>query len=238
MQRKHVYLCKRDKNWNAYLFLNIFQRIDNIIISSSVGKSVSLPRSTKYWNDAITPMVVYDIDLIITIIIISVFIAADTKENTALLLLNAIYFKGYWTYPFDEMLTKEGIFYLNPESTISVPMMTTLNNFKIATLESLNSRLISLPYQVKCDCFCTSNIGICNICNTIIQGDKFVMYILLPNSVDGLNDLVNQINPVTLGDSIKTMQSYMIKVILPKFNFEYTSVLGPVLQTVSWIFEY
>lgn len=46
------------------------------------------------------------------------------------------------------MLTKEGAFYLNLESTVNVSMMTTLNNFNIATLETLNSRLISLPYQV------------------------------------------------------------------------------------------
>ncbi|VVC42209.1 Hypothetical protein CINCED_3A003883 [Cinara cedri] len=136
---------------------------------------------------------------------------ADTKENTALVLLNAVYFKGYWTYPFDKLLTKEGVFYLNSESTVNVSMMITLNSFKIANLPSLNSRLICLPYQ----------------------GNKFVMYIILPDNIDGLNDLVNQINPVILGDTIKTMQSYMIKVVLPKFNFEYTSILGPILQKLG-----
>lgn len=30
------------------------------------------------------------------------FILAETKENTVLLLLNAIYFKGYWTIPFNK----------------------------------------------------------------------------------------------------------------------------------------
>lgn len=93
-------------------------------------------------------------------ITISVCIPADTKENTALLLLNAIYFRGYWTYPFDKTLTKEGIFYLNAGSTVNVPMMTTLNNFEIAALESLDSRLIRLPYQVECDRFRTSNTGV------------------------------------------------------------------------------
>lgn len=64
------------------------------------------------------------------------------------------------------------------------------------------------------------------------------MYILLPDSIDGLDNLVDQINPVVLGDSIKSMESYMVKVVLPKFNFEYTSILGPILQMVSCLFEY
>lgn len=76
-------------------------------------------------------------------------ILAETKENTLLLLLNAIYFKGFWTNPFNKALTKKGPFYLNSKTMVDVTLMTTYNNFKISNLESLNSRLISLPYEVK-----------------------------------------------------------------------------------------
>lgn len=79
------------------------------------------------------------------------FILAETKENTLLLLLNAVYFKGYWTNPFNSNLTKTGTFYLDSKTMIDVPLMTTYNNFKISTLESLNARLISLPYAVRYD---------------------------------------------------------------------------------------
>lgn len=77
------------------------------------------------------------------------FVLAETKENTLLLLLNAVYFKGYWTNPFNTALTKKGLFYLNSKTTVDVTLMTTYNYFKISNLESLNSRLISLPYEVK-----------------------------------------------------------------------------------------
>jgi len=79
------------------------------------------------------------------------FFLAETKESTVLLLLNAIYFKGYWTTPFNKDLTKRGTFYLNSKTTVEVPLMTTYNYFKLSTLEQLNARLISLPYQVICD---------------------------------------------------------------------------------------
>lgn len=78
-------------------------------------------------------------------------ILAETKESTVLLLLNAIYFKGYWTIPFDKDLTKRGTFYLTSKTAIDVPLMTAYNYFKLSTVESLNARLISLPYQVKYD---------------------------------------------------------------------------------------
>ncbi|XP_022170552.1 uncharacterized protein LOC111033912 [Myzus persicae] len=136
---------------------------------------------------------------------------AETKESTVLLLLNAIYFKGYWTIPFNKDLTKRGTFYLNSKTAVDVPLMTAYNYFKLSTLESLNARLISLPYQ----------------------GNKFVMYIILPDEINGLDDLINRINPSLLGESIKNMKMFSTKVVLPKFNFEYTSILGPLLQKLG-----
>lgn len=67
------------------------------------------------------------------------------------MLLNAIYFKGGWKNQFDKNLTKIGKFYLNSQSAVNVPLMTTYNNFNISTLKSLNARIIGLPYKVKYD---------------------------------------------------------------------------------------
>lgn len=75
-------------------------------------------------------------------------ILAETKENTLLLLLNAVYFKGYWTHPFNKDLTKNGSFYLNSKTVVDVSFMTTYDLFKISTLKSLKAQLISLPYEV------------------------------------------------------------------------------------------
>lgn len=58
------------------------------------------------------------------------------------------------------------------------------------------------------------------------------MYIILPDSMDGLDDLINNINLSVLSDSIKNMSMSYTKVVMPKFKFEYTSILGPILQKV------
>ncbi|XP_050519956.1 uncharacterized protein LOC126893625 [Daktulosphaira vitifoliae] len=135
----------------------------------------------------------------------------QTNENTALILLNAIYFQGFWTNPFIKDLTKVGTFNLNSKTTVEVPLMTTYNYFSLSSLPTLNSRMICLPYV----------------------GDKFAMYIILPDSADGLSDLVSKINPNILTNAIKSMKSVNAKVVLPKFTFAYTSILGPVLQKLG-----
>lgn len=58
------------------------------------------------------------------------------------------------------------------------------------------------------------------------------MYIILPDSKNGLDNLINKINLSVLSDSIKNMNTNYTKVVMPKFKFEYTSVLGPILQKV------
>lgn len=63
------------------------------------------------------------------------------------------------------------------------------------------------------------------------------MFIILPDGIDGLDGLINKINPSLLGESIKNMKSLSTKLVLPKFNFEYTSILGPLLHKVGLFFK-
>lgn len=58
------------------------------------------------------------------------------------------------------------------------------------------------------------------------------MYIVLPDSLDGLDNLINTFNPTILSESIKNMTTVFTKVVLPKYNFEYTSVLAPLMKKV------
>ena len=49
--------------------------------------------------------------------------AENINEDTCLLLLSAIYFKGIWSEQFDKSLTKPAPFYLTAETCIDHPMM-------------------------------------------------------------------------------------------------------------------
>merc|ERR1711890_70862 len=84
---------------------------------------------------------------------------------TRLVLVNAIYFKGDWASKFDCNATKEKDFRLSDgESTKKVQMMRQTRKFQWAELEVLEGSMVELPYK----------------------GDRLVMQILLPNSVQGI----------------------------------------------------
>ena len=61
-----------------------------------------------------------------------------------MLLANALYFKGSWTYAFDEMGTTKNDFRLTDGSSIEVDMMNQREVFSTATTEEF--RTVTLPY--------------------------------------------------------------------------------------------
>lgn len=136
---------------------------------------------------------------------------ADAMESTVLLLLNAIYFKGLWENQFSENLTAPGIFYADSSKVISVPFMTTTASYQYLNVPELDSQIVRLPYK----------------------GNKFAMYVVVPNRVNGLQSLIQKINPFTLRQYLPNMYEMTIELILPKFEFDYTSSLGPILKELG-----
>ena len=63
---------------------------------------------------------------------------------TRLVLVNAIYFKGSWTSPFNPVATRPAPFTLADGSTVEVSMMAQKDNFKLAQTEKLQA--LELPY--------------------------------------------------------------------------------------------
>jgi serpin B len=52
-------------------------------------------------------------------------------ENTVMLLINAIYFKGQWKLQFDESETVDEVFFKTVNSQVTVPMMKKKREFKV-----------------------------------------------------------------------------------------------------------
>ena len=65
-------------------------------------------------------------------------------QNTVMLLINAIYFKGKWKSQFDKEKTVQGSFYKPDGVTIQVPMMKQTSEFKIYNGEGFT--LAEFPY--------------------------------------------------------------------------------------------
>lgn len=76
-------------------------------------------------------------------------LSTDDVARSVIMLINTIYFNGYWSKPFAENQTTTENFYVNSTSYVPVPFMTKSDNFNYAESIELNAKLLRLPYKVK-----------------------------------------------------------------------------------------
>ena len=63
------------------------------------------------------------------------------------MLVNAIYFKSPWKYPFESRNTKRANFYVG-KRPIRVMTMVSEDDFSYGDVSELSARVVSLPYKV------------------------------------------------------------------------------------------
>lgn len=120
-------------------------------------------------------------------------------------LINAIYFKGEWTNPFDTKDTYTGKF-TNEEGVISqANYMTT--EMHIGYLNNDLFSAIELPYGNK----------------------DYSMVILLPNEDKKIADIVDELNDSNWNQWMNSFSVAGLNVHLPKFKYEYKQELKPIL---------
>lgn len=131
------------------------------------------------------------------------------NELTRLVLTNAIYFKGDWSSQFDREATEEAPFHLTEEETVDVPLMFQREEFRYGAVEGL--QVLELPYV----------------------GDVLSMLVLLPEAVDGLAALEQDLTPENLETWTKTLRKEKVEVFLPRFRMTSEFNLTDVLQAMG-----
>jgi serpin B len=125
---------------------------------------------------------------------------------TRLVLTNAIYFKGEWAIPFKETSTNEAPFWLNRDTSVTVPLMFQKGDFRYGKNESM--QLLALPYA----------------------GNNLSMIVLLPNEVQGLPALEASLTQDNLASWLKSLKKREVRIFLPKFKmtseFNLERILG------------
>ncbi|MBW3013092.1 serpin family protein [Candidatus Woesearchaeota archaeon] len=119
------------------------------------------------------------------------------NEMTRLVLTNAIYFKGTWVKQFDKKDTMDEDFYVNPETTVKVPMMRqTGEEAKFNYAETEDLQMLELPYD----------------------GEELSMLILLPK--EDLKAIDDSLTPEKISSIRKMLHEQQINIYIPKFKFE------------------
>ncbi len=129
---------------------------------------------------------------------------------TVLFLINAIYFYGEWTEPFDPELTREIPFTLPDGTEKEHPLM--FRNDQFSYLENDLFQAVRLPYG---------------------ENERVGMYVFLPAKDVGLDGFYEELNAENWKEWINSFYNGEGEVGLPRFNFEYETSLNDTLKNLG-----
>uniref|UniRef100_A0A452EB74 Serpin domain-containing protein n=1 Tax=Capra hircus TaxID=9925 RepID=A0A452EB74_CAPHI len=139
----------------------------------------------------------------------------NSLDGSVLVLVNAVYFKGQWQEEFKKENTVEEKFWLNKDTSKPVQMMKQTNSFNFVSLEDVQAKILEIPYK----------------------GEELSMMVLLPNKVDGLQKLEDQLTAEKLiaWTSPQNMGKRQVHLYLPRFKVEESYDLVPTLQALGMV---
>ena len=130
-------------------------------------------------------------------------------QDTRLVLVNAIYFKGNWASQFDVRQTRDEPFHVSAEKTVTAPLMRQTSDFRCAEFPDL--QVLELPYL----------------------DNQLVMQVVLPRQVDGLGRLEAKLTKQNLTAWTANLQTHEMAVILPRFNVKADFSLVETLKAMG-----
>jgi Serine protease inhibitor len=129
-------------------------------------------------------------------------------DNTVMLLINAIYFKGKWKSEFDKDNTITKSFY-KPAGTVTVPTMKQKSDFKVYVGDGF--RLGEFPYG---------------------QGN-FVMDIILPDAQDGIDAILPAVTDASFSSWLNNLSTHKVDLSLPRFKYGFKEELKDILTDMG-----
>ena len=132
-------------------------------------------------------------------------VQAPISDDVILYLINAIYFKGNWTEPFDPAMTSEETFHLADGSTKRHPLMKSTDRFSYQETDLFQA--VKLPYGSK----------------------QISMVVLLPREGRSLSDLHNSLSAEQWESWMNGFSQRRGTLELPRFKMAYeTSLVEPL----------
>ncbi|ABR48324.1 proteinase inhibitor I4, serpin [Alkaliphilus metalliredigens QYMF] len=125
-------------------------------------------------------------------------IQGPISSNVLMYLINAIYFKGSWTVPFEEAQTFDGEFFTEDGDVNDIKMMR--RNGKVAYGDGVDFTAVKLPYG----------------------NESTSMYVILPEENTSINDFIGSMDHKKWNEIREGISSQKdVELQIPKFELEY-----------------
>jgi Serine protease inhibitor len=136
-------------------------------------------------------------------------VITEIPSDMVMYLINAIYFKGAWTYRFETKNTEKATFYLTDGTPYQTDFMNMKEKFRYMKNDLLSA--VEMPYG---------------------KGD-FSMMVLLPNEGKTYNDVISNLSSENWTSWTSKLDSTNVFVNLPKFKFSYKKTLNQDLVNLG-----
>ncbi len=133
----------------------------------------------------------------------------EITDGQVMFLMNALYFKGDWTKPFDTKSTQDATFTNLNGSNKVVKMMYMTD--KLRYTKRANYQAVELPYG----------------------NGNYNMTILLPSHDSNVNELITKLNASEWSSMAADLKEQKIMLSLPKFTLEYEIKLNNILSAMG-----
>lgn len=114
-------------------FIKFFTRTDVYTVDFNTKETVD---SINHWCEEVTKNHIKKI------------VTQNDIDKAVILLINAIFFNGYWRKPFPVNETESQTFHMDTESQVLVPFMKQTENFYYLESEELDAKILRLQYKV------------------------------------------------------------------------------------------
>ena len=129
--------------------------------------------------------------------------------DAVMYLINAIYFKGAWTTPFDEEETFDGGFWLQDGSRVTCRMMSQRNDLAITHYDDYVT--VNMPYS----------------------DSSFNMMLIVPGEGVDIGSVAATLTEERWADLTASLPVHEGSIGMPRFKFEYNTSLKPVLKSLG-----
>ena len=130
-------------------------------------------------------------------------------SDVVMYLINAIYFNANWKYEFPKEDTYEGVFKLENGSQTAVDYMVVEGDFHYTSNDDFAA--VELPYS----------------------DSSFSMLVMLPQQGNSVSSLIESLDVSTWDSWFEHSQRLGVRVVLPKFKYEFKDLLNDPLKTLG-----